>query len=110
MDPGESFTKTWRLRNNGSCNWTIGYRLVFVGGDQMDGPTISAFTDDWIYPGYEVDVSVDLVAPSEPGTYIGYWKLQNESGMAFGLAPTSGPFYVEIVVVGEAPTATPTPE
>jgi hypothetical protein len=110
MDPGESFTKTWRLRNNGSCNWTIGYRLVFVSGDQMDGPAIQAFTDEWIYPGYEVDVSVDLVAPSEPGTYIGYWKLQSETGVSFGLAPTSGPFYVEIVVVGEAPTATPTPE
>jgi hypothetical protein len=110
MEPGESFTKTWRLRNNGSCNWTDGYELVFVSGDQMDGPTVQEFTTDWIYPGFEVDVSVDLVAPSEPGTYIGYWKLQNEAGVPFGLAPTSGPFYVEIVVAGEAPTVTPTPE
>ncbi len=110
MDPGETFTKTWRLRNNGSCNWTDAYKLVFVSGDQMDGPTLQEFTTDWIYPGFEVDVSVDLVAPTEPGTYIGYWKLQNESGVPFGLSPTSGPFYVEIVVVGEIPTATPTPE
>jgi hypothetical protein len=110
MEPGELFTKTWRLRNNGSCNWTDDYMLVFVSGDQMDGPASQEFTTDWIYPGYEVDVSVDLVAPTEPGTYIGYWKLQNESGVPFGLAPTSGPFYVEIVVVGEAPTATPAPE
>jgi len=110
MEPGELFTKTWRLRNNGSCNWTTSYRLVFVSGDQMDGPDLQEFTTDWIYPGFDVDVSVDLVAPSEPGTYIGYWKLQNESGVPFGLAPTSGPFYVEIVVPGEAPTATATPE
>jgi hypothetical protein len=110
MEPGESFTKTWRLRNNGSCNWTDDYKLVFFSGDQMDGPTVQEFTTDWIYPGYEVDVSVDLVAPSAPGTYIGYWKLQNAAGVPFGLAPTSGPFYVEIVVAGEAPTVTPTPE
>lgn len=108
MEPGESFTKTWRLRNNGSCNWTDAYRLVFVSGDQMDGPDLQEFTTDWIYPGFDVDVSVDLVAPSEPGTYIGYWKLQNQAGAAFGLAPFGAPFYVEIVVAGGAPTATAT--
>lgn len=109
MQPGESFTKTWRLRNDGSCNWTDAYRLVFVSGDQMDGPSVQAFTTDWIYPGFDVDVSVDLVAPSEPGSYIGYWKLQNQAGGAFGLAPFGAAFYVEIVVVGGEPSATPSP-
>jgi hypothetical protein len=109
MQPGESFTKTWRLRNDGTCNWTGDYRLVFVSGTQMGGPALKAFITDWVYPGYKIDVSVDLVAPSVPGTYTGYWKLQNAAGVVFGSAPFGAPFYVQIVVVAPGPTATATP-
>jgi len=35
---GTSFTKTWRLRNAGSCTWTTEYDLAFVKGDQMSAP------------------------------------------------------------------------
>jgi hypothetical protein len=108
MQPGESFTKTWRLRNDGSCNWTPSYRLVFVSGNQMGGPSSQEFTDEWIYPGYDVDVSVDLVAPTEAGTHTGYWKLQSEGGGVFGLAPFGAAFYVEIMVAGVEPSPTPT--
>ncbi len=108
MQPGESFTKTWRLRNDGSCNWNPSYRLVFVSGSQMGGPSSQEFTDEWIFPGYEVDVSVDLVAPTEAGTHIGNWKLQSDTGTIFGLAPFGAAFYVEIVVAGVEPSPTPT--
>jgi hypothetical protein len=34
--PGETFTKTWRIRNAGTCTWS-GYSLVFDSGDSMGG-------------------------------------------------------------------------
>ncbi|KPJ88324.1 MAG: hypothetical protein AMJ53_16980, partial [Gammaproteobacteria bacterium SG8_11] len=37
-DPGQHFTKTWRLQNNGGCTWTSGYDVVFTSGDQMGAP------------------------------------------------------------------------
>jgi hypothetical protein len=35
MAPGQSFTKTWRVRNAGSCAWEAGFKFAFVGGEQM---------------------------------------------------------------------------
>ena len=32
-DPGATFTKTWRLKNIGTCTWTTSYTLVFDSGD-----------------------------------------------------------------------------
>jgi len=33
--PGAAFTKTWQLKNIGTCTWTTSYSLVYAGGDQM---------------------------------------------------------------------------
>ena len=30
VEPGRDFTKTWRLKNVGTCSWTTAYALVFV--------------------------------------------------------------------------------
>src|SRR5690606_7728190 len=35
LDPGETFTKTWRFRNAGTCAWTTEFDIVFVSGDQL---------------------------------------------------------------------------
>jgi hypothetical protein len=56
---------------------------------------------DAVSSGGSLNVSVDLVAPSTAGTYTGYWRLQNASGVSFGEV-----VYVQIVVSGS--TATPT--
>src|SRR5574338_1618752 len=34
--PGATFTKTWRIKNAGTCTWS-GYSLVFDSGDSMGG-------------------------------------------------------------------------
>lgn len=96
--PGDTFTKTWRLRNNGSCTWTSDYDLVFANGDSMGGPASVSLTGT-VAPNQTVDVSVDLTAPNSPGTYRGNWKLRNASGQVFGLGDSASPFYVEIEVV-----------
>ena len=36
--PGSAYTKTWTLRNEGSCTWTKDYDVVFVGGSSMAAP------------------------------------------------------------------------
>jgi hypothetical protein len=99
LAPGEKFTKTWRLQNAGSCPWTIGYLLYFEGGDSMGAPTSLELTSETIQPGDIVDVSVDLIAPQETGTYQGNWKLRNVKGDGFGVGNYSKAFWVKINVV-----------
>ena len=36
--PGESFVKTWKIKNAGAAAWTTGYALVPVRGDKMGAP------------------------------------------------------------------------
>ncbi|PWH12609.1 MAG: hypothetical protein DDG60_12555 [Anaerolineae bacterium] len=110
FQPGETFTKTWRLKNIGVCTWTSGYQLIFDGGDAMNGPAAQALAGS-VAPGQTVDVSVTLKAPSAPGTYRGYWRLRNAAGV---LIPVSNgyrgaSFFVEIKVNPPTPTASVTP-
>jgi hypothetical protein len=108
VEPGDSFTKTWRLRNNGSCTWTSSYSLVFDHGDAMNGPASVALAGA-VPPGGTVDLSVDLQAPNSPGSYQGYWLLRNNSGVLFGIgAGGNTAFWVLIEVPEPTPTATAT--
>ena len=102
--PGEAFIKTWRLHNSGTTTWTSEYNLAFLGGAQMSAPPSVPLTSS-VAPGDMVDVSVNLVAPQENGTYRGYWKMRNPGGQFFDFA-----FYVEIDVVGGTPAPRPTDE
>jgi len=99
MTPGQTFTKTWRLRNSGSCTWTTAYDLVFVDGNAMSGPASVPLAGP-VAPGSTVDLSVSLTAPSTNGTHRGNYRLRNDKDVLFGTG-----FYVQIVV---GPTATPT--
>jgi hypothetical protein len=99
IEVSKPFTKTWKLKNVGSCTWTSGYQLVFDSGDQMGGPASQQLTDGTVAPGQNIDVSVDLVAPGSTGTYKGNWKLREPGGATFALS--TGPFWVQIKA-GEA--------
>ena len=97
FDPGETFTKTWRLRNAGTCTWS-GYSLVFDSGDAMSGA--SPISIGTVNPGQEVDLSVTLTAPASNGSYRGYWRIRNTSGVLIPvLGGTQGKsFFVDIKV------------
>jgi hypothetical protein len=97
----QAFTKTWRLKNTGSCTWTSGYQLVFDSGDPMGGPPSQALTTGNVAPNQIVDISVNLVAPSTPGTYRGSWRIREPGGTLFGLS--AGAFWVQINAVASAP-------
>ena len=82
FSPGTEFTKSWRLKNIGTCTWNPNYKLVFFSGDQMSGPN-SVKLNDYVAPGEKIDILVSLKAPSKPGTYTGYWKMQADDGYKF---------------------------
>ncbi|TFH38019.1 MAG: hypothetical protein E4G99_00690 [Anaerolineales bacterium] len=108
--PGSGFTKTWRLRNDGTCPWTDGYQIVFVGGEPMGNPTPVPLLGI-VPPGAMVDISLNLVAPGSPGTYKSDYQLRSPQNEHFGVGTNGGvPFYVQIVVGATTvpPTAVPT--
>ncbi|MBN1668292.1 MAG: hypothetical protein JW862_14460 [Anaerolineales bacterium] len=109
FDPGESFTKTWELRNVGTCTWDSNYLLVFFSGDDFQAPVTQTLTTAPVAPGQSLQISVDLVAPTDPGRYIAYWLLRNAEGDNFGIGVDGDTFFVDITVIDPNATATPTP-
>ena len=100
LSPGSTFTKIWRLQNVGTCSWTPSYALVFINGDSMNAPAFISLPGN-VNPGDTVDLSVNLVAPSNKGQYHGNWKLRNASGVLFGIgAGADTPFWADIYVLG----------
>jgi hypothetical protein len=96
--PDQDFRKTWRLKNIGSCTWTMDYDLVYVSGNRMTGDKVTALKTA-IKPGQTVDISIELTAPIEIGTHTGYWALRNASGVVFGMgAQAKDPFWVIVNV------------
>ena len=82
---GKPFTKTWKLRNVGTCVWTDQYSFDFVDGDLMGANThIPLPKDTMVLPNGTIDVSVYMTAPEKSGKYQGNWKFQTPWGSLFG--------------------------
>lgn len=97
--PGETFTKTWRLRNIGSCEWSKESALIFYGGEIMGAPA-QVKINKAVKPGETVDVSASMRAPDDPGTYTGYWRMRSWNGVVFGIgADAAQSFWAKIQVV-----------
>lgn len=109
MVPGAAFTKTWRLKNIGTCTWNTDYTLSFDSGAAMGAPA-SVQLPEVVPPGDTIDISVNLTAPTDFGRKTGYWKLRNPAGIAFGTGfDGQGTFYVQIQVTSGTATVTATP-
>ena len=89
--PGSAFTKSWTIRNDGTCTWNTNYKLVYTSGDQMGGAASQNLTSS-VAPGGSITLSVNLTAPAAPGTYKGFWALQADNG------ERNGNYWVQIVV------------
>jgi hypothetical protein len=79
---GQSFTKTWKVSNTGSCAWTATYQLTFVSGDSLGGKATAI--GQTIAPGQTADVSVILTSSSAKGNITGTWRLSNDKAQLFG--------------------------
>ncbi len=100
MTSGQTFTKTWRVRNSGTCPWLAGFKLNFTSGEAMGGSSVSLAGD--VQPGNEINVSVPMTAPDTAGTYRGNWRMTDAIGTYFG-----DEVYVLIIVGGSTATVTP---
>jgi len=104
---GESFSKTWRLENVGSCIWSRAYTVIFFSGNSLSAYQTHALADE-VAPGQAIDVTVDMVAPTKTGVYQSNWMLSDPDGNLFGIGPNGdAPFWVRIEV-SDAVTSTPT--
>jgi len=98
--PEVKFTKTWRVENNGTCDWVYLYHLVLLSGDGMDAkvPNLGKV----IPPGKWTQISIDLTTPKNPDTYTSYWRFGDQGGNMFGAT-------LAVSIVVSAPTKTPKP-
>ena len=90
---GSTHTKGWRMHNPGPADWPEGCLLVSVGGDLLGGPALGIPLPVAV-AGSDVEVTFDLVAPSAPGRYVGYWRSVTPAGVRFGHR-----IWVDVVVV-----------
>ncbi|MGI6366977.1 MAG: NBR1-Ig-like domain-containing protein [Anaerolineae bacterium] len=92
MAPGNAFTKTWEIENNGEVAWPEGVQFRRVEGPEMGAP--EPVDVPGTEAGQRTQISVNLQAPAAAGTYRTYFQLcQGEA--CFGTR-----FYVEIRVTG----------
>lgn len=97
IPPGATFTKVWRLKNNGTCTWNTNYSAVFSGGDRMGGASPTPLNAT-VAPGETIDISITFTAPTTEGKYRSSWKLRAPDGTVFGLGSRDSAFYVDIEV------------
>ena len=98
LEAGESFSKTWRIRNSGSCTWSEGYSLIFISGYSLGGLTNVPLKGD-VQSGDVVDLTVNLQSPVSNGSYKGFWMLRNSNGELFGVGDyANSPLWVMINV------------
>lgn len=76
IEPGERFTRTWKVSNNGTCDWLFGYKLVPVSGANLAQDAVSV-NNAPVKPGEWREFSKSVVAPDDAGTYIQYWQLSD---------------------------------
>lgn len=104
MSKGEDFTKTWRIRNSGTCTWDEDYTIVYNGGINLASKSSFDLPED-VSPGESVDISIAMEAPDENGSYKSNWVFRSDSGSTFGVNGSGGsagvPFFA-LIRVGAA--------
>lgn len=99
FDTGETFEKTWTIRNAGTCDWTEDYAFEFESGTRMGGESRIEL-DKIIKPNETITFKVNLTAPSTDDVYTGVWRMKADDGEKMGQ------YWVNIIVgSGEAADA-----
>lgn len=97
LEAGTIFVKSWRIANEGECDWKDDIHLAYYGGETLFAPTLvepyfmpvaiapQPRIGSWgkklfrIEPGQTVDLALVFRAPDQPGNYISYWALVRET-------------------------------
>jgi len=97
---GDTFTKTWRLINTGTCDWTSDFKITYAGGDLFGSDTTKI--RQRVPVGGTGDISLKMEAPSGiSGTVVSYWQMATDAGSLFGPV-----LIVSIILPGSKPTPT----
>jgi hypothetical protein len=101
MTPGQTFTKTWKVKNSGTCAWEAGYKFAFTGGDDMSGETYTL--PQSVPANSQIEISIAMTAPSKTGSIRGNWRMSTTAGQFFG-----DEVYL-VILVGSTNTSVPEP-
>jgi hypothetical protein len=117
--PNQSITVVWTVQNIGQTTWNTSYQIRFFSGSRLgDGlPGSYSFTAQ-VKPNENIQLSAQLIAPSQVGEYTSNWVVTNDQGMNFysifitikvGLpTTTSTPTITQTPTITITPSATPT--
>jgi len=97
--PGSVFTKTWTLRNAGSCVWTTAYQLEYVSGNIPDILSLQKLTNGAVAPGQTLTLMLNIPLPYEPGDYRADFKLRDAQGVQFSFKNPEKTFWVAVEVI-----------
>jgi hypothetical protein len=87
VKPGTKFSKTWTVKNTGTCKWTRDYDLVLAGGEAF-GTNKRGDIPREVLPGESIDLTIpDMIAPQTEGTYYSYWMIAAPDGARIGYGP-----------------------
>jgi len=78
---GADFDIIWTLKNTGFRDWNSSFYLRYLKG--VEGSDSKSYLLPVLKQTEEGSVRVDMVAPSEPGSYSTTWQLINDDGTAF---------------------------
>ncbi|XP_071728052.1 protein JOKA2-like [Rutidosis leptorrhynchoides] len=86
LAPFTKVTKIWKMRNNGTIAWPQGSKLQWITGDLLSHNfTVDVMIQtDGLPVNAEIDVTVDIIAPRDPGRYFLCWRMMSPSGEFFG--------------------------
>ncbi len=100
--PNTPFTKTWTLKNTGSCYWDDRYLVSYISGSTMTQQPgyFIVQKGQTVAPGQTVNVSIGMTSPIEAGDYRSYWGLKKVDGsfMPIRGGTNGNSFYVKINV------------
>jgi hypothetical protein len=101
MQKNQTFTKTWVLKNVGSETWDESYSLELLSAKSsslMDAPLKVLFGKP-VKPGDSIELSIDLIAPQNDGSYTVTYRVLDERG--FDVAVGQGNNIWLTIVIGQ---------
>lgn len=104
MTPGFVFTKTWRIKNTGTCAWDTDHKIYLERGDAMT-TTTSFPLNRKILPNETVDISIAMTAPASEGIYTGFWRIATPYGGSFGVGIYDNSLSVQVTVANKPKNA-----
>lgn len=107
LNAGEAFTKTWQIRNTGTCIWWSGYTLSHYSESTLGAPESVSLPRT--NAGETADISIDLIAPDAAGTYQGNFVIKNPDDLIMKVDDDSRLWVIFNVGNTVASGATPAP-